>query len=464
MNTSKMRKTALAMILSAALAVTAIPGGVAFAEPTDTAAAPEQNQDAQYSGEEAQGVQVQDVETSSQTLTTSAPTTTTTKPTTKPTTTKYQPPVNRLVISGLDLTFKNQVNRMNWLPDTAIPGSFKLKAKKRSIKLTWKRPANVGAIDGYIVLRKKGLTTRYKEIKRLKKSATSYVDKKAAKKNTRYTYTIIPYKKGKVIRVSKNAAPWASGVTTKSKKKNAYNVTVTNRKQLSGLYKGSKLGIAVTFPKKTYNTWLRYSSSNPNVATVDAGGAVTAKNTGTATIWVRTAPGNVVSVSVRVIQGGTATQMLTVMRSWVGYSEANKKHREIIDIYNSYLPHPRNYKMRYSDAWCDACISAAALKSGNADAVGLECGVLSHVSIFKKKGIWIEDGTITPKPGDIIVFAWSKSRQPNNNSASHIGIVDSVSNGKITTIEGNYRDSVGKRTISVGWGYIRGYARPHYTK
>ena len=48
---------------------------------------------------------------------------------------------------------------------------------------------------------------------------------KAAKKNTRYTYTIIPYKKGKVIRVSKNAAPWASGVTTRSKKKNAYNVT-----------------------------------------------------------------------------------------------------------------------------------------------------------------------------------------------------------------------------------------------
>lgn len=461
MNTSNMRKIILALILSAALCVTAIPGGVAFAEPTGpaqaegaaAAASGEQNRDGQM--QNARDVQVQDVKSS-------RPMTTTAKPTTKPTT-KYQPPVNRLMISGLDLTFKNPVNRMNWLSDASIPNDFRMKGKKRSIRLTWKRPANMN-FDGYILLRKDGLATQYKEIKRLKKSATSYVDKKAKKKNKRYTYTIIPYRKGKVIRVSRNTAQWASGVTTRSKKKNAYNVIINNRKQLDALYKGSKLGILVKFPKKTYNTWLRYSSSNPNVASVDAGGAITARNPGTATIWVKTAPGNVVSVSVRVIQGGTVTQMLTVMRGWVGYSEVNKKHREIIDIYNSYLPHPRNYRMRYSDAWCDACISAAALKSGNAGAVGLECGVPSHVAVFKDKGIWIEDGTITPRVGDIIVFAWSKAKQPNDNSASHIGIVDSVANGKIVTIEGNYRDSVGRRTIPVGWGYIRGYARPNYAR
>src|SRR5699024_6419405 len=35
---------------------------------------------------------------------------------------------------------------------------------------------------------------------------------------------------------------------------------------------------------------------------------------------------------------------------------------------------------------------------------------------------------------------------------------------KITVIEGNYSTtgSVARRTINVGWGYIRGYARPKY--
>lgn len=36
-------------------------------------------------------------------------------------------------------------------------------------------------------------------------------------------------------------------------------------------------------------------------------------------------------------------------------------------------------------------------------------------------------------------------------------------NGKITVIEGNMDDGVvGRRTIPIGWGYIRGYAVPKY--
>ena len=41
--------------------------------------------------------------------------------------------------------------------------------------------------------------------------------------------------------------------------------------------------------------------------------------------------------------------------------------------------------------------------------------------------------------------------------------MESVTNGLITTIEGNYQDSVKRRKVSVGNGYIRGYARPKYT-
>ena len=40
--------------------------------------------------------------------------------------------------------------------------------------------------------------------------------------------------------------------------------------------------------------------------------------------------------------------------------------------------------------------------------------------------------------------------------------MESVSGGKITTLEGNMGEKVGRRTIPVGYGYIRGFARPKY--
>ncbi len=158
----------------------------------------------------------------------------------------------------------------------------------------------------------------------------------------------------------------------------------------------------------------------------------------------------------------TADALVAVMESWLGYSEANGKHKIIIDIYNSHKPLARGYAVQYSDAWCDTCVSAAAIKAGMVDLIGTECGCEAHVAIFKSKGIWIEDGSITPKRGDIILYNWDDSTQPNDGGSDHIGVVTGVSNGTITVIEGNKSDAVGYRKIPVGWGYIRGYARPRY--
>ena len=43
-------------------------------------------------------------------------------------------------------------------------------------------------------------------------------------------------------------------------------------------------------------------------------------------------------------------------------------------------------------------------------------------------------------------------------------MVEKVSGGLITCIEGNFNDRVGRRTLNVGNGYIRGYARPKWGK
>ena len=159
----------------------------------------------------------------------------------------------------------------------------------------------------------------------------------------------------------------------------------------------------------------------------------------------------------------TAQQVLDQARAWIGYSEANGKYREILDVYNGHKPLARGYAIKPGDSWCDAFVSAVAIKAGAADLIGTEVGCEQHIAIFKSKGIWQEDGTITPNPGDIILFNWDDSSQPNNGYSDHIGYVESVSGGVITTIEGNKSDAVGRRTIAVGHGNIRGFAQPKYS-
>ena len=163
-------------------------------------------------------------------------------------------------------------------------------------------------------------------------------------------------------------------------------------------------------------------------------------------------------------KGVTAEDILNVMRGWIGLSRSAGTHRIIIDTYNNYRPLARGYAVTYSDAYCDTTVSAAFIKLNAVDLIGgTECGVENHVEIFKRFGIWEENGNITPKPGYIIVYNWDDGIQPNDGYSDHIGIVESVSNGKITVIEGNMDGGVvGRRIIPVGWGYIRGYAKPKY--
>lgn len=160
--------------------------------------------------------------------------------------------------------------------------------------------------------------------------------------------------------------------------------------------------------------------------------------------------------------GATAQDVLNVMRSWLGFSEYNGKFKIIIDLYNRTKPLPRGYAVKYTDEWCDATVSAAAIKAGAQDIIGRECGCEQHIAIFKEKGIWIEDGTIRPEPGYVIVYNWGDFTQPNDGYSDHIGYVESVSGNIITVIEGNKNVSVERRNIPVGWGYIRGYAKPKY--
>lgn len=156
----------------------------------------------------------------------------------------------------------------------------------------------------------------------------------------------------------------------------------------------------------------------------------------------------------------SSKQILDVVRSWMGYNEKDGSFEKIINIYNERKPLARGYTFTKNDEWCDMMVSAAFIKLNAIEMIGeTEISVSRHINIFKEKGIWIEDEKITPRPGDLICFTWDKDQ----TDVDHIGFVENVYNGIITTIEGNYGEKVVRNTYRVGDARIRGYARPQYT-
>lgn len=160
-----------------------------------------------------------------------------------------------------------------------------------------------------------------------------------------------------------------------------------------------------------------------------------------------------------------ASKVVEQAKAWLGCNESDGTHKKIIDVYNSHKPLARGYKVKYTDAWCATFVSAVAIKVGYTDIIPTECGCQKMIDLFKKIGAWVESDSRVPKPGDIIFYDWEDSgKGDNTGSANHVGIVEKVSGSTITVIEGNYSNSVKRRTIAVNGKYIRGYGVPKYVE
>lgn len=161
-------------------------------------------------------------------------------------------------------------------------------------------------------------------------------------------------------------------------------------------------------------------------------------------------------------------QFIRVAKSFLGWSEADGRHKQIVDIYNSQKPLPVGYKVTYTDEWCATYVSAMAVRAGFTDIIPPECSCPRQIELFKKMNRWVEDDTYVPKPGDIIYYNWSDdwstyAKTDNTKVAQHVGIVCDVNAAKqITVIEGNYSKSVKYRYLTVNGIYVRGYASPDY--
>ena len=156
-------------------------------------------------------------------------------------------------------------------------------------------------------------------------------------------------------------------------------------------------------------------------------------------------------------------KVLDIARKYMGVETGTREHKKIVDAYNSVDPKPVGYTATYDDDWCDIFVTTVFQQAGLSDLIGRECGVQRHIGIMENKGIW--KGRTQPKVGDIVTFDWD-----GGGWADHIGIVESVNNGIITTIEGNSalyagstaKTKVNRKTYNWNSSYIKGYARPAY--
>ena len=150
-------------------------------------------------------------------------------------------------------------------------------------------------------------------------------------------------------------------------------------------------------------------------------------------------------------------------QNWIGLKESDGSHRKVLDVYNSQNVLPRGYRVKDTDSWCATFVSAVAIRCGATDVIPPECSCQQMIKRFQAIGCWQEKDSHIPLPGDVIFYDWQDSGKGDNTGWSdHVGIVEKVSGNKISVIEGNYNNKVGRRLIDINGKYIRGYGIPNY--
>ncbi len=158
-------------------------------------------------------------------------------------------------------------------------------------------------------------------------------------------------------------------------------------------------------------------------------------------------------------------KIINVAKSYIGTCGGSVAHSDIIHIFNTVKPY--GYTAHVKDPWCAEFVSACAIqafgKKAAKDNFPLSAACTFIIKKAKEMKIWKESDSFIPNKGDWILYDWDDSgKGDNKNTPDHVGIVEAVSGGYITVIEGNYSNKVKRRKIAINGKYIRGFVIPHY--
>lgn len=152
------------------------------------------------------------------------------------------------------------------------------------------------------------------------------------------------------------------------------------------------------------------------------------------------------------------SKFLAIVKGEIGVKEKSYNNVKYNTwYYGTAVSAPNNSSSQY--AWCAVFISWCADQAGIPQSViPKNAGSNYYYNWFKARGQFYKYSAVTPKPGDIIFIDWEKQ----HGGVDHVGVVISVENGIVTTVEGNYSNKVSCNTYSLSSGYIVGYGRPNY--
>jgi len=179
---------------------------------------------------------------------------------------------------------------------------------------------------------------------------------------------------------------------------------------------------------------------------------------GYAQIWINKVK-DFKEVNNTMTQNEAIEKVLDLAKGEIGYHEQGDnvtKYAAYLDSIAGFYNGPKN-----GFAWCDVFVDYLFVKSFGAD-VGrrMVCqplqsagaGCLYSAQYYKQAGRWVT----YPQPGDQIFFSYAPGEY------SHTGIVESVANGMVNTIEGNTSDMVARRSYPLSSSSIVGYGRPNW--
>lgn len=134
---------------------------------------------------------------------------------------------------------------------------------------------------------------------------------------------------------------------------------------------------------------------------------------------------------------------------FVGIKQGSKKHKQIVDGYNTIKPLPRGYKVKYTDSWCATFVSYVMLMCGGVNPpYECSCYYMNKLATTNKQIVK------TPKPNDLIIYDWK-----NDSTLDHVGIIVSVDGNILKVVEGNKSKQVGVRYINKNNPEIECYIR-----
>lgn len=145
--------------------------------------------------------------------------------------------------------------------------------------------------------------------------------------------------------------------------------------------------------------------------------------------------------------------MIKTAESYLGLPVSGKL--QLFDDYNfhcSMLVKPtRRYRIKSGDNWCAAFVSVVAYHAGyDLKRFPVEVSVGEQVKLARERDMFTKN-IERAKIGDLIIFNWNEGTWPD-----HVGIIKSIIGNVITTIEGNYRGTVGTRNIEMNSKFIFG--------